>query len=83
MHDVRMVCIQEVQYAINGCCVYGSVRPFLLSITDRVSAEAVGWLAPGALLYFLNGLLPLFTVSFDNDLHRGVRCTFASHIAIP
>ena len=28
-----------------------------------VNAEAVGWLAPGVLLYFVDGVLPLLRVS--------------------
>ena len=30
---------------------------------DTVNAEAVGWLAPGVLLYFVDGVLPLLRVS--------------------
>lgn len=36
---------------------------FQLFCTHRVSAEAAGWLAPGVLVYFLDGILPLFRVS--------------------
>ena len=35
----------------------------LLTSRDTVDAAAVGWLAPGVLLYFVDGVLPLLRVS--------------------
>ena len=47
-------------------CVF--IMPCLLTSRDAVSAEAAGWLTPGVLSYFLDGLLPLLRVGDDNNL---------------
>ena len=49
------------------CTLFMLVRMFIIlclpTNRDTVNAEAVGWLAPGVLLYFVDGVLPLLRVS--------------------
>ena len=44
------------------------IVPCLPFSGDKVSAEAAGWLPPGVLTYFLDGILPLLWVGAADSI---------------
>lgn len=85
--DAMFLCILiEVHRFMSWLCtvcqmasVFIMPMPCLLSSRGKVSAEAAGWLPPGVLTYFMDGILPLLRVGADTILSIWHPCQSLAH----